>query len=327
HIPELTIGSATSDFLPRPDFVRRDTIAELMRVASTRVRRKNREKAGPQIETWRKQWEAEFGAGPSDAEIEALLDIGPEACAFRLTKEIVKKVLEAASDARVEQSYERRFGKDSFKRLMSLSTFMPVQYYALCVRAWHAETIDGKSVGQLDPSRRLKLLHERLLAFLEEILDARTELPSDLLLGRWADAIAADLSLEGPPVSARDVTRQRDGYASLKETGRRNRASRQCVQCACLIEPGTGAEASVALGNLGSYSNRRLAFANPRKGEPPICQTCVVDLELGQLSVGRPVETAIALVPRRSLGPSAGEELARRVRELRSTLDRQLSPE
>jgi hypothetical protein len=337
QVPELAVGGPTEDFLPRPEYVRRDAIGELLRVASGRVRRKAPPATPKQmtdrykeLTKWKEQWgkRKELGGEPSDAELQALLDIGPEACVFKIAKEIVKKVLGDPQDVQNAKSlYENRFGAGSFDSLTSQSTFMPVQDYALCVRTWHRSMRDGHRVGQLDPAKRLAMLIEELEQVLRAALGAAVApLPSDRLTEDWTDRIMPDLALEAVPPRRETIERQFEGYVALKSSPRgKRKPAQQCAQCAALIEPGESERGSAALDNKGSYSNRRLAFDH--EGQPPLCRTCVADLELAQLCLGRPVKTVIGLVPRRSLGAQGALELVRRVRQLRTRLDRQLSPE
>lgn len=336
ELPELAVGSPTGDFLPRPEYVRSETIGELLRVASRRARRKLHPATEKQaqdrallIATYRDQWKKQGLSGaPTDADIQAILDIGPEACPFKLAKEILKKVLnEQADHALGKELFDAEFGDGSFERFIQQSTFMPVQDYALCVRGWHRMKHEGHAVGELDPVKRTDLLIGKLGRVLQGVLTQHTApLPSDRLVDEWTDRLMVDLALEATPPPRDEVERQFAGYLAFKSRSRsRAKPPQQCAQCAALILPGEAKEGSAALGNIGSFSNRRLAFEG--QGQPPICRGCVVDLELGQLCLGRPVKTVICVVPRRSLGPQGARELVRRVRELRSTLDRQLSPE
>jgi hypothetical protein len=328
-LAELTVGSATSDFLPRPDYVRAEGVAGLLRLASRRARLKA---PNPElIATYKRQWtthgKTDLGGAPGEADIQAILEIGPEACVFKIAKEIFKKVLDDADRALGRELFDAEFGDGSFDRFMQQSTLMPVQDYALCVRGWHRTQHEGHAVGSLDPGRRVALLIDKLERLLQSVLAVRAApLPSARLIDDWTGQLIRDLALESTPPQREEVELQLAGYRSFKSrSGSKKQPEQQCAQCAGLIAPGEAEEGSAALGNVGSYSNRRMAFAG--KGQPPVCRACVVDLELSQLCLGRPVKTMIGLVPRRSLGPEAARELLRRVRALRSTLDRQLSAE
>lgn len=328
-LAELIVGSPTSDFLPKPDCVRADGVADLLRVASRRAGPK-----GPNAELiakYKRQW-SELGklgldGTPSETEIQAILEIGPEACAFKIAKEVFKKALDDADRTLGRKLFDAELGGGSFDRFMQQSTLMPVQDYALCVRGWHRTEHEGHAVGTLDPGRRIGFLIDKLQRLLQTVLAARTApLPSARLIDDWAARLMADLALESTPPLREEVAQQLLGYLSFKSrSALKKRPVQQCAQCAGLIASGEAEEGSAALGNVGSYSNRRIAFAG--KGQPPICRGCVADLELSQLCLGRPVKTMIGLVPRRSLGPEAARELLREVRALRSTLDRQLSAE
>ncbi len=328
-LAELIVGSATGDFLPKADYVRSDGVADLLRVASRRARPKapKAEEVAKYKTQWTKLGKLGLDGTPSETEIQAILDIGPEACAFKIAKEIFRKVLDEADQTLGRRLFDAEFGGGSFDRFMQQSTLMPVQDYALCVRGWHRTRHEAHTVGDLDPARRIALLIDKLERLLGSVLAVRTApLPSARLVDNWTARLMIDLALEATPPRREEVEQQLAGYLSFKaRSGSKKPQVQQCAQCAGLIGPGEAEEGSAALGNIGSYSNRRMAFAG--KGQPPICRGCVVDLELGQLSLGHPVKTMIGLVPRRSLGPEAARELLRKVRALRSTLGRQLSAE
>ena len=332
RLSELAVGNPLQDFLPKPGYIRRDNTAEILVAASMRVGRKSLDRLSKEdIAKLRKQaaksedLEGELG----DTDVQALCDIGPEACSFKIVKEIFRKVLVLPADhERGKTGYDRVFGAGSFDRMMRQSTFMPVNDYGLCVRPWHCLIAAGRRIGDLDPKERLKTLHEHLAAILDDVMSHRSEpLPCDDLVGVWSRYVIRDLCTEGVPPTRAEVARELDGYSATKVRGKsRKNSVLQCAQCASLIEAGEEEASSAALGNPSSFSNKRLAL-EPREGSPALCRTCVVDIEVGILCLGGQIQTAIALVPQRAIGPQAAENLLHRVRVLKSTVDRQLSPE
>lgn len=333
QLPELAVGKPLGDFLPRPEYVRREDLRALWDVAVRRVGRKA--KPDPVAEMkWREQWKREAAKGrldgspaPTDAQIQALRDVGPEACAFKLAKSLFERVVgeEAGSEAR--RSYDERFGSGAFDRLSSQSTYMPVQDYALCVFPWHQMRAKdfGQSgaglIGSLDPDLRTELLVETLIRVTEQALAARPEpLSSESVLGEWTQTIVRDLGLRVGRSDREGVQAQLDGYTDLKAKGRRR--GLQCAQCSDVITIGEESVQTAALGNQGSFSNRRLVFAN--SGSPPVCRACTIDLKLGQLCVGGEVRVGIVVVPRRALTVDGAREVVGRLTELKITVDRQL---
>ncbi len=332
RLSELAVGNPLQDFLPKPGYVRRDNAAAVLQAAATRVGRKSRDKLSQEditkLRTQAAKMESLDG-GLTEVDLQALCDIGPEACSFKAVKEIFRKVLDQPEDhERGKAGYDKIFGDGAFDRMLRQSTFMPVNDYALCVRPWHRLEESGRVVGNLDPKERLKGLHARLEAILNDVITQHTgPLPCEELVATWSRHVICDLSMEGVPPPRAAVARELEGYSASKLRGRaRKKAFLQCAQCASLIEPDEEESSSASLGNAGSYSNRRLAL-EPREGSPALCRSCVVDIEVGTLCLGGSIQTAIALVPRRALGAQAAEGLLRRVRALKSTVDRQLSPE
>jgi hypothetical protein len=274
QLPELAVGDPLGNFLPRPEYVQRGGLRALWDVAVRKVGRKL--KADPADEAkWRGQWSKERQKGrfedaevPTEAQIQALRDVGPEACAFKLAKCVFERVVGESGETEAKRLYDDRFGGGAFDRLTSQSTYMPVKDYALCVYPWHC--LDAKRFGQpgservgsLDPERRTKILVDALVQVAEQAIMARAErLPSESMVDEWTDTILRDLELFVPRADRAKVEAQLEGYAGLKAEARERRML-QCAQCSDGIAEGAGEKQTAALGNQGSFSNRRLAFAS-----------------------------------------------------------------
>jgi hypothetical protein len=183
----------------------------------------------------------------------------------------------------------------------------------------------------IDPKSRERRIRDELIRITKEVFRNRrtrgSTLPFDRLVIEYAGNIIPDLFLETGRPGAQDIQRNLEGYYALKATTlpRASKSILQCSQCSDTIEPGMAQEHSDALGNRGSFSNRRIAFE--REGSPPICSACTVDLKLTRLCLGGLVQTVIGLVPPRGFGPTEAVGLLERVQSVKRVLDRQLSPE
>jgi hypothetical protein len=360
-LPDLVVGRPNIDFLPRPEYVRREMIPALLRTAWSKgrpkVRGKDRKKDDALEVKWLAQWEEQqkrwsnypdLRTPLSEGDVQALFECHPEACAFKITKELFDKVLDDDDRAYAHPVYDRAFGEGAFARLMRQGSDNRVNDYGLCVRPWHAleSSADevrssgaaegggeparnaARRIGQLDLQHREEILLTKLGHILDDVFANRKKpLPCDNLVAMWCGQMVRDMAVQCLPPAREEVRRQFDGYASSKSRGRaRSCALLQCAQCASLIEFGEVETPSAALDNKGSFSNRRLAF-EPGGKCPPLCRACKVDIEVGTLCLGGLARTSIAIVPRRALGPQAAVILARRIIALRTTVDRQLSSE
>jgi hypothetical protein len=333
ELPDLAVGGPTEDFLPRPEYVRRDGLRLLWSVAARRVGRQKDQNDEKKAQH-RKQWRRAFpdNPDPTAADLEVLRDVGPEACSFKLAKCIFQRVLDEAANHHVKQAYESLFGSGAFDALLRQSTFMAVEDYKLCVKRWHAlpgiaiGEPNARTVGEIEPQRRVERLIDLLVEITESAIKVQTApLPSDTLIKESVARMMVDLAMDTPTEDRAAVDLGLAGYLAFKSAKRDKNGPQQCVQCAALIGAGQAEAASAALGNIGSFSNRRAAYDS--SAGAPVCRVCTTDLKLGQLSLGGTVEVVIAVVPRRSLGPEGAHELVRRARELRAVVDRQLSPE
>lgn len=333
RLPNLAVGNPTGNFLPGPEYVTRDALSLIWQVAAGRARRK-KQLSKEESDKYTRQWRIEFpGEGdPLPEDFEALRDIGPEACAFKLAKNVFERLLDEPAGVRARELYDDQFGVGAFADLLKQSTLMPVKDYRLCVRRWHQ--LPGVAIGepsaakvsQLDPQRRVELLVGRLVDITKAALEQQVApLPSDKMIAELVARVMVDLSIETQRNGREDAELGLAGYMAYKAGKRDKPDSLQCAQCAATIAIGEDEKASAALGNTGSFSNRRGAF-DPN-AEVPICRACTTDLKLGQLSLGKVVETVIAVVPRRSIGAEAGRSVVQNVRELRFVVNRQLSPE
>lgn len=329
QLPVLAVGDPGSDFLPNPEYVREDNVEQLLAAAAGKRRPKERLKE-EEIKKYREQWEKEEDVEPTDVDLEAIRTGGPERCMFKMFKYVTQKVVDEKAKNRAQELYDEWLGSGTFEQVISQSTDMPVKDHIHCVRRWHQLPVDdsatGLAVGDLDPSVREQRLRRKLAEiFREAFEEQRGPLPSDEVVNKWVERCLVDLALEAAPPAREEVEDALKGYASLKvKSHPSSKPPLQCAHCAAFILPEDEDKPSDALGTAGTFSNRRLAFAPP--GSPPVCRRCTTDLKIGQVVLGRRVDTVIAVVPRRILGPTAGRELMHRVRELRDDVDRQLSP-
>lgn len=338
-LTDLALGVPTGNFLPQPEYVRADNVEALFEAAIRKVGRKS-ELTAESRETYAGQWseavasyraaekqDPPFPLVVNPVEVQALQDIGPEACAFMLAKKLFTEVLDDSDAGLLRSLYDARFGEGAFDVLLGQSTYMPVRDYLSRVRPWHErpasdfDEVSSARVGELEPTRRVKILSKTLASIFKAAVARRSApLPCETVIGEWIACAMSDLSLEG--LTSDEVTAE--PYSALKVRPRTANAALLCVQCGSTIPAGTALEPSASLGNAGTYSNRRIAFEGP--GSPPICRPCAADIRLGQLTLGGPIETAITLLPRRSFGPAGGRAVLEAARALRSIVDRQLAP-
>ncbi len=321
----LAVGDLTGDFLPSPGYVTAENISGILAVAASKIGRQ--EFKPDRLKTLRAQWFDETQMEMTEGDGSMLQAIGPEIAMFKMAKNVFERVLPEEGSTQGSQMKPGRseyfdgfFGEGAYERMMQQSTLMLVRDYRLSVQSWHKLTAGpDRTIADLSAPERAKRLEALLIRVLHPLLESR-ELPAQRVTADWTRALMVDFVLpEAGTASARD---QLAGYVASKEES--GASSLQCCQCASEIYLGQDERGKAALGNKGSYSNRRLAFANP--GDPAVCKRCSTDIRLTQLMLGRSkVETLIAAVPRRSLGPMAAERLKQQVLGFRSVLDRQLS--
>lgn len=348
QVAVLAVGTPTKDFLPSPEYVTEQNIGHLFDVAASRIRAKAKI-SDDERQRWTRQWvdcglpEHEavrdiFGKDLSDRPLEVLASSGPEICLLKLFKNLMdpaKGVCDSSDEETARKLYETFVQREGAYALMrQQSTYMLVNDYRLALAAWHWLRDDSarKSLrlADRDPKARQKRLRDELVRMTRAVFASRRgrggSLPADRLVSEWTESILDDLSFERIGADADVVQRNLSAYAALKATGGRSdpKPGLQCAQCSDTIDEGAEEEPSDALGNIGSFSNRRIAFDT--SGRPPICPTCTVDLKLGRLCLGGPVRTVIGLVPPRGFTPPEAAHLVERVQDLKQTLDRQLSP-
>jgi len=345
----LAVGTATQDFLPSPELVTEHNLGRLFDVAATKVRRKAKV-TDEEREHWSEQWIAlfrqrpqlaeSFDGTPSAHDLESLASSGPEICLLKLFKNLMdpKKGLCDSDDVAVARVlYEQHVGEGSYAPMSQQSTLMLVEDYLLVLAPWHRLSSKGPAEGMslelrhLDPKSRERRIRDDLIRITAAVFQNRRKrgatLPCDRLVAEYARSILTDFSLENIGPSTADIQRNLEAYSALKAMAapRAPKSAIQCSQCSDTIEPGTAHEHSDALGNRGSFSNRRIAF--DRVGSPPICPTCTVELKLARLCLGGSVRTVVGLVPPRGFGPTEAAELLERANGVKNVLDRQLSPE
>jgi hypothetical protein len=329
-LPGLALGNPLYDFLPNPHYVLRDNLRDLFEAAARKVAARSEIKPDAEAK-YRTQWREECRDTPlTPKDLVAIGEVGPEACTFKLLKQIVEKVLDDAGRERVRSACDSWLGVGAYDDILRQSTYMAVHDYVLSVRRWHRLPAEGTAgsllIGDLDPQARVERLRERIVDIVAKAIQTSSSpLPSDKIIQEWERRCLADLTIETSAPTREQVVRTLTGYAEMKAGGKRANSPLQCCQCATLILAGDADAPSDALGNLGTFSNRRLAFAP--SGSPPVCKGCTVDLTIGQLSLGSRVEVVIALIPRRSIGPAGAREVVCQLRELRHDVDRQLSPQ
>lgn len=349
----LAVGTPTKNFLPSPEYVTEQNIDHLFDVAASRVRAKAKI-SDDERQQWSKQWltggleehadvRETFGENRTgilaDRVVEVLASSGPEICLLKLFKNLIdpeKGLCDSTDEGVARELYERSIGENTYVRMRQQTTYWPVNDYKVALAAWHrlpAESASSSAplrLADLDPKARQKYIRDKLVLMTRAVFATRrgrgASLPADHLVSDWTESILGDLSFERIGEDAGIARRNLSAYAALKATaGRRDpKSALQCAQCSDTIEPGAEEEPSDALGNIGSFSNRRIAF-DP-SGRPPVCPTCTVDLKLGRLCLGGPVRTVMTLVPPRGFTPPEAAHLVERVQDLKRTLDRQLSP-
>lgn len=346
----LAVGAATKDFLPSPEYVTERNVDQLFDVAASRVRAKTKIE-DVERQRWSKQWvdlglrehgavRVIFEGQCSQRALEMLASAGPEICVLKLFKNLMdpaKRLCDSTDEQTARRLYEACVGGGTYAPMRQQSTYMLVSDYKLALAAWHVLPADGASKGgglrlaDLDPKARQRRIREELVRITKEVFASRRArgagLLADQLASEWAETVLTDLSLESVALDADIIQQNLAAYEALKASGgpRGPKPALQCAQCADTIPAEAEEEPSDALGNIGSFSNRRAAF--DASGNPPVCPTCTVDLKLGRLCLGGPVRTVIGLLPPRGVAPSEAAHLVELVQDLKGLVDRQLSAE